>query len=226
MTADINKRLDDLMAFHSHKSYQTDYFKKIKIESFFVGEKVLRPELSYVSKYLTHWLYNNNYIYINKKVVEIGCGSGIQSICMCLNGAKSVLATDISDWALNSTATNKTLFRINGNFSLRKGDMFDPLIKTDKFDFALFNHPFFEGKPKNNNSFESSLLDDRELAGVFLEKIWDYMNINSVVLMPYSQICGKKNDPVRFAKELGINYSVVNQFKDENGIQQIILFNK
>lgn len=226
MVEDIYYRLENLLSNHKHQGYNTNYFKDIGLPSFFVGESVLRPEMSYVSKYLTKWLSENKIHYINKNVLEIGCGSGIQSITICLNGAKRILATDISEFALESTARNKILYGLNGNFIIRKGYLFDPIDPNEKFDFALFNHPFFDGKPNKHFVFETSILDDRELAGIFLENIWDYLSPGGVAIMPYSYICGERNDPIKFSNALGLNYKIAFHKEDKDGFHRIFIFSK
>jgi methylase of polypeptide subunit release factors len=226
MPQTIDQRLEYLLSEHRHLPFISDEFVDIGLPTLHIGEHVLRPDRSYVSKYLTRWLVSNPWVYSGKKVLEIGCGSGVQSVAMAWMGAKNVLATDISDWAISSCDLNIRRLQLQKIISTRRGDLFQPLTKDERFDVAIFNHPFFKGKPKSEDPFEIALLDDRELAGIFLDKIWNFMSPNGIVLMPYSEICGDWNDPRRFAKQLGLVENQLYNYSDEDGAHIILRFSR
>lgn len=222
----LSERIENLLRQHDHKAYLTNFFSPSGLRNFYVGSKVLRPDNSYVSKYLTRFLIKNKALYFNKNVLEIGTGSGIQSISMSINGAKNIIATDISRYALYSAKENVMRFNLSKRILLLQGDLFNCLDPFTKFDFAIFNHPFFYGKPNLVESFESAILDDRELAGIFLENIWSFLTFSGNVIMPYSSICGEHNNPIKFSNQLGIEHKILFTTQDKDGEHQIILFYK
>ena len=83
-----------------------------------------------------------NILFSDKKVLDIGCGSGILSIAARLLGAKEVCAVDNDYLAINSTKSN---FQLNfgnlNNLNTYLGDFNEAIIKYQlkKFDFVLCN---------------------------------------------------------------------------------------
>jgi len=83
-----------------------------------------------------------NILFVDKKVLDIGSGSGILSIAAKLSGAKEVCAVDNDYLAINSTNSN---FQLNfGNLNNLKtylGSFNDVIFKYQlkKFDFVLCN---------------------------------------------------------------------------------------
>jgi 16S rRNA G966 N2-methylase RsmD len=222
----LGRRLESLLEIHRHADYVTDIFQPFGLPLLFVGEKVLRPDKSYVSKYLTLWLANSPAIYRGKRVLEIGCGSGVQSVTMAMRGACHVVSTDISAWAMRSCVQNVRRLGLQKRFSLRQGDLFQPIQRGETFDVVLFNHPFFRGRPDEADPFESALLDNRELAGVFLDKVWNFLTPGGSVIMPYSSICGSAGDPRRYAEQLSLSYKPLFEFDDSDGKHWLFQFRK
>jgi ribosomal protein L11 methyltransferase len=72
----------------------------------------------------------------NKKVLDMGCGTGVLAILAELLGANDVTAIDVEEWAYHNSIENcernKTV-----NVSVRKGD--PTLISDQKFDIILAN---------------------------------------------------------------------------------------
>jgi SAM-dependent methyltransferase len=226
MLTSLSSRLDTLLEVHRHEDYVTDIFQPFGLPSLFVGEKVLRPDKSYVSKYLTLWLASASAIYRGKRVLEIGCGSGVQSVTMAIRGARNVVATDISGWAVRSCVQNVHRLRLLKQFSIRQGDLFAPIEQGELFDVVLFNHPFFLGKPHPTDPFEVALLDNRELAGIFLSEVWKFLAPWGLVMMPYSSICGPVSDPRRYAEQLSLTCTPLFEFHDSDGTHGLFQFRK
>lgn len=79
----------------------------------------------------------------DEKVLEIGAGSGLISLECARQGAR-VVCTDINPYACEYVELNflKNSSLIKGNLKVRKGDLFSPIKKDEKFDIIIFNPPY------------------------------------------------------------------------------------
>src|SRR3989344_1188950 len=75
----------------------------------------------------------------NKRLLEIGVGTGIISLFCAKRGAK-VVGTDINPDAVKNCKFNARKWNVR--IDCRKGDLFKPIKKNEKFDFIFWNHPF------------------------------------------------------------------------------------
>ncbi len=77
--------------------------------------------------------------------LELGCGSGLISLCLARQGA-SVTAVDLDPLAVQNTAHNARLWGLS--LDLHQGDLFGPLRDgAAAFDGVVANLPFWEGEP-------------------------------------------------------------------------------
>lgn len=72
----------------------------------------------------------------SKKVLDMGCGSGILAIMASMKGASEVTAIDIDEWSFNNTLENAELNGI-GNIMVLLGDA--NLLTDQSFDLILAN---------------------------------------------------------------------------------------
>lgn len=72
----------------------------------------------------------------DKKVLDMGCGSGILAIMASMKGASEVTAIDIDEWSFNNTLENAELNGI-GNIRVLLGDA--NLLTDQSFDMILAN---------------------------------------------------------------------------------------
>lgn len=71
----------------------------------------------------------------DKKVADLGCGSGILAIAASKLGAKSVSAVDIDEWSYKNTTENVEVNRVK-NIVIKQGTAAD---LEEKFDVVLAN---------------------------------------------------------------------------------------
>jgi len=71
-----------------------------------------------------------------KKVLDMGCGSGILSILSSMMDAAEITAIDIDEWSTNNTLENAGLNSIR-NITVKLGDA--TLLSDQKFDVILAN---------------------------------------------------------------------------------------
>ncbi|MCB9188441.1 MAG: methyltransferase [Flavobacteriales bacterium] len=81
----------------------------------------------------------------DKRVLELGAGSGIISFLLANKGAK-ITASDISENAINGLKENRTNLQLD--IEIIKSDLFNDL--SGSFELVLINPPFFNKKPTND----------------------------------------------------------------------------
>lgn len=193
---------------------------KIKKYTFKVGEflhlknfqsfpNVLSPNLI-TSRFLASWLYYNNGLYLNKIVIDMGCGSGIQGIVALLKGAGKVIFTDISDVAVANTLKNINICKIKGNYLVLHGNLFEKV--KNKADVIIFNHPFFNDELKKDK-LSRALTNKERLIHIFLKDAKKYLKKDGVIIMPYDECAGAINHPKVQGEKYG--YKITLRFKEK-----------
>lgn len=71
-----------------------------------------------------------------KKVLDMGCGTGILGILASMKGASEITAIDIDEWSVKGTYENAERNNIK-NLSVKKGDA--SLLGAEKYDFIFAN---------------------------------------------------------------------------------------
>ncbi|MCR9012935.1 50S ribosomal protein L11 methyltransferase [Gabonibacter chumensis] len=74
----------------------------------------------------------------NKKVLDMGCGTGILSIMAAQSGATEVTGIDIDEWAYNNAVENLKTNRISNNVRIKIGDA-NLLQEQQNYDIILAN---------------------------------------------------------------------------------------
>ncbi len=74
--------------------------------------------------------------FINKRVLDMGCGTGVLAILASMRGAADVLAIDIDEWPVLNSIENVSVNQIK-NINVIQGD--SSSIKGMKFDIILAN---------------------------------------------------------------------------------------
>lgn len=107
--------------------------------------------------------FSNLAIFENKKVLEVGCGSGTISCLFALNGAISVTGVDINEAAIENAKYNAKKLNLLSKTDFKVGNLFENLNLDSKFDIIYADLPFTHGFPSN-----------------LLEKAFYDMNLNSI----------------------------------------------
>jgi release factor glutamine methyltransferase len=179
---------------------------------------VFRPETT-SGLYLARFLANNKKIYSGKKVLDLGCGSGIQGITCALNGALSVSFSDISCLAVQNTHLNLERYGLLEKTSYTCSDLFEKV--RGKFDIILFNHPFFAQKPDLDYPITRAWFDDGKLIKRFLKKAPEYLTNDGGVIMPFFPFAGNTNDPQLQGEKYGFKVDLIHQENiDDKNLQK------
>ncbi len=83
----------------------------------------------------------------NDSVLEIGTGCGIIAF-ECARIGANVICTDINPIAVELVKKNYLMNQniLTGNFEVRLGDLFSPLLSSETFDVIIFNPPYLPTK--------------------------------------------------------------------------------
>lgn len=121
-----------------------------------------------------------------KKVLDIGSGSGILAMAAKISGARSVLATDIDDESLTN------LKRLG--IKCVKSNLFSKL-KGKKFDLIVFNPPYLPSdKREDEESARATTGGEKgdEIILRFLKDVKKHLNRQGVVLLLVSSLTPKE----------------------------------
>lgn len=90
----------------------------------------------------SYFLAENVSVKKNCLCVDVGSGSGIQSIGMLMRGCGKVIALDINSKAVKATRNNCALAGFSGKIDARKSNLFSNC--PEKTDVIVFNPPYLE----------------------------------------------------------------------------------
>jgi release factor glutamine methyltransferase len=85
----------------------------------------------------------------NKKVLDMGCGSGVLSV-FALSKEAVVTSADINNASVKCTEENISINGFTDNYEVIESNLFANLSSVNKFDLILFNPPYYKGEPKND----------------------------------------------------------------------------
>ncbi|MEQ6121315.1 50S ribosomal protein L11 methyltransferase [Reichenbachiella sp. MALMAid0571] len=111
------------------------------IEKKYPIEIIITPKMSFgTGHHATTWQMLKLQLdinFLNKKVLDVGCGTGVLAIMANKLGAKSIEATDIDEWCIENSKENYALNGIN-DVKIQKGEIAG-LQFEDNFDIIIAN---------------------------------------------------------------------------------------
>ena len=206
----IGRQIAKQTRWHRHAGYNTDIriTSGISLKGFRVDAGVMRPELM-TSIVLARYMFFENGLYRGGRVLDMGCGSGIIGAVMALNGATSVVFSDVSKEALANTRENTRIFGIDGKSTVVLSDLFENI--NGKFSLIEFNHPFFSDLRLRAESINSTMIQPATLIHRFFEEAKEHLLPAGKIIMPYYHMAGKANDPGVQAPKHG--YRIASEFR-------------
>lgn len=185
---------------------------------FSIHQNVTRPMSS---KGIAKWLWSNNYLFSNKKTLDIGTGCGIQGIVCKLGGADFVTCTDIIPNAVTCTNENiKNILPKNDNTRVLLSDLFDSLSEGEKYDLIIFAQPYFSGKPIENYDFTIGMLNTVDIQNRFFKNVKNYLSPNGKIVMMGWNFAGEENNPIEISKNHDLTICKNDKYYDWQGVQQ------
>ncbi len=106
---------------------------------------VFHPSLYFSSRYFANVLAEQ-IDFSGKRVLDLGCGSGILSLVAARGGAL-VVAVDINPQAVVCTQMNAATNGLSERITVIESDLFEKIPDAGTFDYLITNPPFFEGEP-------------------------------------------------------------------------------
>jgi len=106
------------------------------------------------------------------RVLDIGCGSGIQGLLCARRGANSVVGLELNKEAVLIARANAILNGLDGKVGFRQSDKLAALDESERFDFVLCNTPsapMISGEPSSLEEIGNAVLFD------LLEKLPAYL---------------------------------------------------
>ncbi len=85
-------------------------------------------------------------------VLEVGTGCGILAV-LAAKKAKSIVAVDINPHAIECANRNAQTNSVKEKIEFRRGDLFQPIKKDERFSIILFNSPYLPSEPDEENSW-------------------------------------------------------------------------
>jgi len=89
----------------------------------------------------SYFLAENISIEKNKTVIDVGCGSGIQSLNALMQGASKVVALDLNEKAIEATKKNCKKENFGEEIQTLKSNLFEN-YSGEKADVIIFNPPY------------------------------------------------------------------------------------
>jgi methylase of polypeptide subunit release factors len=207
---------------HAHKTHEVDYDVTGEgdyLKGFVLQEGVFSPFAS-SARYHARFLFYNSHYFQDKTVFDIGSGSGILGVVMAKYGAKKVIMSDVSKYALENTQTNVQKFGLEKICEVRESDLFSRI--PEKADAIIWNIPFFEGNPPEGDTISASMMMSKELFDRFLKEAKTHLNPEGVILVPSYSLAG--HDPMARGIEQGYEVKRVWKHDSISGIQKGLLY--
>ena len=172
----------------------------------FKDEKYPCSKTVYFPSEDSYFLVENIKIPKNSFVIDMGCGSGIQSLNVLMQGASKVTCIDLNEEALEITKNNCKQAGFAGKISTLKSNLFEN-YSGEKADVIIFNPPYVV-------SDEIKYLDldggkkGRETLNRFLEQFPKHLKKEGVCFFLQTDLNGYE-ETGKILKSLGFKHKIV-----------------
>jgi HemK-related putative methylase len=113
-----------------------------------VAQGVFDPRLHYTSEYFASYLAGRGRKLVeNRRVLDLGTGTGLLAVAAAEGGAKCVMAVDINPGAVLAAQINALVSGLTSKVSVSQSDFFSA-VRGEKFDVIITNPPYFRGEPQ------------------------------------------------------------------------------
>lgn len=189
MGPDWNKLLN-------HKDYRIDFFGA----DILVKDKVFSPDRTLT--YSPSIIIENIGIIEEKIIADIGTGTGAIAVVCALNGAKQVVATDISDLAIENAVFNAKNNNVENIVKVAKTNLLDGV--AEKFDIICANLPILD------EVWEGRRIEPLKVIKDFLKSANNNLLPNGEILISWGSFAEENRISFEeLAKKNGFSFSVI-----------------
>ncbi len=149
-----------------------------------VKNGVFHPLYFYSTKFLIEFLEKEDLK--NKKILELGAGSGLISFYCESKYNAIVTASDISDFAIDGLHFNRKT--LGSKIEIIHSNLFDKIPKQ-VFDFVIINPPYYKKRPIKTEELAWFCGEEMEYFLVFFKEICNFIDEKSKILMILSEDC-------------------------------------
>ncbi|MBA3680098.1 MAG: methyltransferase [Bacteroidetes bacterium] len=170
------------------------YLKKVRIYTYAdlklkIYPGVFHPEYFFSTQVFAEFIQKLSLK--DKKVCEVGAGSGLLSFIAFSKGAK-VFSFEISSKAIDGIKENlQNNFKDQKNFNVCLSDLFDQ-VPENKFDVFLINPPYFFSDPSNEGSYAWYCGKNGEYFEKLFTQLGNYSNTSSQIFMILADNCDRE----------------------------------
>jgi release factor glutamine methyltransferase len=182
MIRKLIKIVDPILKWFFQRYYSKPRKYRYQNIEVIVYPEVFPPHFTISTKLLIDYI--NSIDLKGKKVLELGCGSGIISLLAASKGAL-VTASDINRTALK--ALEKASLKNALPIHVINSNLFDKL-QEKQFDYIIINPPYYPKAPKNEKEHAWFCGENFEYFKKLFEQLLSYIE-QSEVLMILSEDC-------------------------------------
>ena len=127
-----------------------------------------------------------------KRVLEIGTGTGLLSLCCLQAGATEVVATEINPAAVSNAVHNARLLGLADRLEVRRVPLHRPgafsvVGRSEKFDLIVSNPPWENGRPQSIDKY-AHFDPGFQLLHSLLEGLEEHLNPGGVAVVAYGSV--------------------------------------
>lgn len=156
----------------------------------------------------------------DRRVLEIGTGSGLVALCCLHAGARQVVATDVNPQALVNARYNAEMLKLlerleTRQVALRDASAFAVLRPDERFDVIVSNPPWEDGRPQSIDEY--ALYDEGfRLLDSLLSELRQRLNPGGKGLLAYGNASA-----IRKAIELAPQYKLHVRVLDDRDVAEL-----
>jgi len=206
----IGKSLGRLFFLASYPLYFKRKLNRTSVTTLFgfdltIPPSVFHPRFFFSTKILGRFV--EQLPLSGKGVLEIGSGAGIISLIAARNGA-NVVSVDINPMAVRSTRNNAKKNNLSDKVIALESDLFHDVGKDSRFDYIIWNPPFFPEEPHNDTERAWKAGRGYRVLSTFAEQAASFLRPEGKLIIILSSQCNLDEILHNFTR-CGFQYATV-----------------
>jgi len=158
-----------------------------------------------------------DYLVVNDydTVLDMGTGCGILAV-LAAQKAKKVVAVDANPYAIRCVRRNAEINKVAEKIDIRKGDLFQPIRRGEKFSLIVFNAPYLPTGSREERSWLGKSWSGgptgRHLIDRFIKEAPQYLTRKGRILLVQSSLANI-DATIRKFREVSLQAKVIAQKK-------------